>query len=592
MLVRRIILFGLLAVRLGAWELPHGWETQAPTQEQINVALDVAEHEGWVAVTPALRDGTLRAYEQGRTDAAAAWLGLTRWAQLLEEREDRFVPRWMTAINAEKVGHANMPRRYFPPATLLGAHVSRPLAQWLLANRRFTDKFFELLSPCDYLPAVLTILDQLFTADPKHFQTYAQLALAIAVVYDLPPPPDWPHAQVSQAALPRRLPAPLEAFAFFTKADETGHTLHKLSQLDADTLKFVVDVAAPFPELLWAQEVISDPLKNLAKTYSAVSYRRDREQSNQYQWPDLTYDLPHILGEGGICVDQAYFATEVGKARGVPTIFFHGDGNDARHAWFGYLDSRKQWVLDAGRYEEQNLVTGIARDPQTWGNLSDHELAFLSDGFRALPAYASSRVHAGIAAIYLSVQKAPEALAAARQAVRFERRNLDAWEILLSAQATLTNDPKTREGVLREAANAFDRYPDLNSQFRLQIADSLRRRGETSAADQEERQLARRNQGNRTDLTTAEAALILQRAMTEKPLAEQLQVYNQLVRQYGRDGGTGFYDEVTRPFVTNLVREGHQSEALIALNQARQALQPEFGSQLDLEMNKLATTLQ
>ncbi len=581
----------MLGVRLGAWELPTGWEAHAPTPEQVATVLAAAEHEGWAAVAPGLRDGALRTYQKGQTDAASAWLGLARWAALFAEREDHFVTRWIAAINAAKVGHPNMARRYFPPDRALAAYASRPLTLWLLTDRKFTAKFFALLSPCDHLPTVLNILDQTYTADPKRFQTYAQLALAIAVVYDVPPPPDWPHAQVSPAALPRRLAPPLEAFEFFIKADQTGKTLHKLAKLDAETLKFVVDAAAPFAELRWAQEIINTPLRNLPKTYSSVSYRRDRAQNNQNTWPGPTYDLPHILGDGGICVDQAYFATEAGKARGVPTILFLGEGNDGRHAWFGFLDGAQKWQLDAGRYEQENFVTGVAHDPQTWGTLSDHELAFLSEGFRANASYESSRLHTAIAATYLELKNVPAAAVAARKAVGFERRNVDAWEILLAAQAAAGTDAKAREGLLREAAAALDRYPDLNTQFRRRIADSLRARGEISAADFEERQIARRNQSDRNDLTITQAALILNRAMAEKPLAEQMQTYTQLVRQYGSDAGTGFYDALTQPFVRRLVHDGHKPEARTALDQTRKALAPKAGTQLDLEMTKLAATL-
>jgi hypothetical protein len=591
---RRIALTVLLVVgvaRLGAWELPAGWETRPPDAAQLATVLDAAEHEGWATVAPTLRDGALRAYEKDKTDAAGAWLGLARWAELLAEPERQFVPRWIDAINAAKVGHSNMARSYHPPATPLSAHVSPALTRWLLADRKFTDKFFGLLSPCDYLPAVLNALDKIFTADPQRFQTYAQLALAIAVVYDVPPPPGWPHAQVSQAVLPRRLPEPVAAFAFFVRADQTGKTLHPLAKLDADTLKFVVDVAAPFSELEWAQKMITYPLPSLAKSYTVVSYRTDRMQNDQNMWLGDTYDLPHILGAGGICVDQAYFATEAGKARGVPTIFFRGEGNDGRHAWFGYLDDRQKWQLDAGRYEEGNFVTGLAHDPQTWGNLSDHELTFLSEGFRAYPTYALSRLHAGIAATYLELKRAAPALAAARKAVGAERRNVDAWETLLAAQAATGADVKAREGVLHEAASALQRYPELNAQFRQRLADSLRTRGETSAADLEEKQIARNNQRDRSDLSTAQAALILKRATDTKPLSEQMQVYAGLVRQYGHDAGTGFYDAVTKPFVSRLALAGHKTEARLALDEARKELAPEAGSQLAEEMTKLAATL-
>ncbi len=584
----------LLAVPLGAWEPPAGAEARPPTPEQTAAVLDAAAREGWAAAVEPLRATALRAYAAGKTDVASAWLGLARWAALFAEREREFVPRWAAAINAAKVGHSNMPRSYYPPDDLLGDHASRPLQKWLLADRAFTAKFFALLSPCDHLPAVLDTLDKLYTADPKRFSTYAQLALAIAVVYDVSPPPDWPHAQVSAAVLPRKLPAPAEAFAYFTKADEAGRTLHKLAQLDASTLKFVVDAAAPPDELDWVRQTVTPPLARLADTYGLVRYRTDREQNNVNMWPGAAYDLPHILADGGICVDQAYFAAEAGKARGVPTVIFHGEGNDGRHAWFGYLDGRQRWQLDAGRIPEENFLTGLARDPQTWAMFSDHELAFLTESFRAQPAFALSRLHTDFAQTYLGLKRAPESLAAARKAATAERRNPDAWEALLAALTATGADAKAREAALYEAASAFTRYPDLNARYRQRAADSLRARGETSAADNEERLIARRNERDRADLATAQAALTLSRATdgpAAQPLAGQMKTYAQLTRQFGRDAGVGFYDQIVQPFVARLVREGHKPEARAALKQARDVLAPPTGTQLDKEMEKLEATL-
>src|SRR5690606_16565323 len=163
-----------------------------------------------------------------------------------------------------------------------------------------------------------------------------------------PPPPIWPHGQVAAQALPRKLPPPAEAFTWWIRQEQLGRTYHKLSRLGADELKFVVDVAAPFPELEWAQGVADYPLAQLARAYTMVRYRNDR--LTVPVWPGRTYKLPEILAEGGICSDQAYFATQVGKARGVPTLLIYGAGNDGRHAWFGFLDASQKWHLGAGRY--------------------------------------------------------------------------------------------------------------------------------------------------------------------------------------------------------------------------------------------------
>ncbi len=591
MLSRCALIFLLLGGRLAAWDMPADWPLNAPTPAQIAIVLAAADQEGWPAVAPALRLKALRAYEANRPDAAGAWLGLARWAVLLGEPENHFVPRWIDAVVAARANHANMPRSYHPPGTPLAAHAGRPLVAWLLGNPKFTDKFFGVLSPCDYLPAVLDILDQIHTAEPARFQTYAQLALAIAVVYDVPPPPGWPHGQVSQAALPRRLPAPTEAFAFFAQADQAGLTLQHLARLDADVLKFVVDAAAPFPELKWAQQSVRFPLPDLVRSYEAVSYRLDRLQAAQNDWPGTTYTLPQILKEGGICVDQAYFATETGKARGVPTLLFAGAGVDSRHAWFGYLDGQQHWQLDAGRYAEAKLVTGMARDPQTWGILTDHELMYLADGFRGRATYPLSRLNTDIAAAYLAVGQAPAAVTAARKAANYERLNSEAWETLLDAEHAAGADARTRETTLREAALALEKFPDLNAQFRQRIADSLRARGETSAADFEEKQIARKYQDGRSDLGIATAVTAMQRVGADQTVAEQMHVFGQLMNQIDHDAGTAFFDRVARPFVVRLNHEGHPTEARAALAQTRNALNPAADSQLDQEMGKLAATL-
>jgi len=430
-------------------------------------------------------------------------------------------------------------------------------------------------------------LNDLHRADPPRFRSHANLALAIAVVYDVPPPPAWPHGQVTAEALPRKFPAPLEAFAWWIKQDQAGRTLHKLARLTAAELKFVVDTPASLAELEWAQRTADFPLGQLAHAYTMVRYRQDRLANNTPIWPGPTYRLHEILAAGGICADQAYFATQVGKARAVPTLLFYGAGTDSRHAWFGFLDAGQKWRLDAGRYAEQRFVTGYARDPQTWRVFSDHELQFLSQRFRELPAFAQSRVQATFAAEYLALGKASAAGAAARRAVNFERRNQAAWETLVAAARQEGRDAKTVENLLREAALAFQLFPDLEAQYVNRVADSLRARGETSAAEAEVSRIARKNRSERRDLSVQQARDIVHRAMSTQPLAEQIDSYNTVIDRYGRGAGIGFFDEVVVGFAEHLLQLNQRGEALKAVERARRALKVEPNSQLASELEKL-----
>ncbi|MEO5958971.1 MAG: hypothetical protein ABIR80_07625, partial [Opitutaceae bacterium] len=236
---------------------------------------------------------------------------------------------------------------------------------------------------------------------------------------------------------------------------------------------------------------------------------------------------------------------------------------------------------------EQRFVTGLARDPQTWREFSDHELQFLAEKFRSLPSYRQSRLHAGFAAEYLAGGDAPAAAAAARKAVNFERRNEAGWEILIAAAQKQGRDAKTVESLLREAALAFRSSPDLEAAYTARVSESLRTRGETSAADEELKHIARKNESGRSDLSIQQARDLLLRAIATQTLTEQIRSYNSILSAHGSGAGIGFFDQVVAPFVQHLVQLRQPAEAARALDRARQTLRVEPNSQLDAEFRTL-----
>ncbi len=597
---RAVFLFVALLLPVGVLRaaeapslVPAAEALNVPTAARVAALAAAGGEERWGDVAAAARAAALAAYAQDRTQAAGAWLNLQRWAGLFGEPQRDFVGRWIPVLVAVKANHPNMPGRFATSEQPMGASVPAELRAWLMGNAAVSDEFFSLLSPVDYVPGVFGVLTDLYQADPARFRDYPSLALALAVVYDVPPPPDWPHGQVSAGALPRRLRPVREAFAWWVREDKAGRTHHRLNRLGADELKFVVDAAAPAAELEWSQRTVTLPLADFAKVYPLVRYRMERVQAQAYLWPGPTYRLADILQTGGICVDQAYFATEAGKARGIPTLLFRGAGLDGRHAWFGYLDAEQRWQLDAGRYAEQRFVTGLVQDPQTWTGLSDQELKFLSGRFRALPAFAQSRVHSLVAAELLRGGNAGAAAASARKAVNYEGRNLEAWETLLAAQQAQKLRPEQTEATLREAAQAFQKagIPDLEIGYLNRLITSLRGRGQTSQADFEEKQLVRKYQSGRTDLAIQQAGEMLKRSFATQTVAEQIKTYNAAVDNYGRGAGIEFFDEIVVVFAEHLQQLREPAAALEAVQRARGTLRVEAGKQLEREMTALETRL-
>ena len=329
----------------------------------------------------------------------------------------------------------------------------------------------------------------------------------------------------------------------------------------------------------------------VVQAFDGLDQDADRAEQERYVWGGGNYTLSAILDTGGICIDQAYFATQVGKARAVPTLLFRGEGMDGRHAWFGFLDGNQHWQLDAGRFGETAFVTGYTRDPQTWGEISDHELQFLTERFRSTPAFHSSRVHQQIAADYVAARQYAAAIRAAWKAIKFEPRNLDAWATVLDAQAGQGDGRKLVEVTLYQAVAAFTHYPDLEALFSGRLCRSLRARGQLSAADFEEDRVLAKNRLLRRDLELLQAHDRLAQAMTTRPLAENIRMYDKLVDTLGRGAGIEFYDRIVTLFVSELLDRHEPGEARKAALHARAMLYVPRGSQLESEFNQLFRTL-
>lgn len=594
-MLKRLLFTGFLSfASLAAQEalvIPEQELARLPAPARIAGLVDRAAAQGWGSVMPALRKGAQQAYETN-SGYAAQWYYLYRWARLLGTPHGKSVEDWIKAVDAARVGHPNMAARYpHRPGSLAGG-LARELQLALLGNAALSEEFFQLLLPVDNPAEVLGILQQIHRAEPALFAAYPSLALAVAVVHDVPPPPLWPHGQVSAAKFPRRPPPPEQLFAYLARLDRANGTAHKLARLPAGELKFLVDIVTPFPELDWARKNVAPGLADLGKAYDLVKYRQDRITHSHYDWPGATYTLAAVLQAGGICVDQAYFASTVGKAKGIPTIMFRGAGLDGRHAWFGYLDAGQRWQLDCGRYAEQKYVTGLAFDPQTWGDINDHELGFITERFRALPTYRLSVLHAEFAGDYLREGRLDLALKAARESVNRDRRNLDGWEILLAAQkAKAPADLRAQEAILREAVLAFPKYPDLEISFSRRLIEVLRRRGETSLAAVEEERLGRKYQAARQDLSIGQAAAVLRRSTQTDDLATQIRLFNRTLDTQGAGAGIDFYDNVVAPFVLHLAQQGQVPAALQALERAKRTLRVEPGSQVEGEIAAMAARL-
>jgi len=261
--------------------------------------------------------------------------------------------------------------RYFPEIEkrLSSSETQRRFAAWLLANPAFTERLLLALKPRDDVARALEIVYGLCRSSEKQVKRYPELAIAFAVVWDAYP--------VDNQLL-------VNSFKYYTRY--ASKMRFDLRALPYEVTKYVVDTQRPVLERLWALKQYGSS-GNVGRLYKMVQYdHRAYERGEEREIRQHEYTLQNIRRYKGLCTDAAVFASEVGKAAGVPSVYVSGPTESGiGHAWVGFLRKRgKQhlWDQDSGRIDKEPAWAGSVKDPQEDVTVSAHELALALNALR------------------------------------------------------------------------------------------------------------------------------------------------------------------------------------------------------------------
>lgn len=222
-----------------------------------------------------------------------------------------------------------------------------------------TDVAFLINDDDDRAGAIRTIL-ALHAKFAERIADYPALVAAIAAVRDRP-------LAVRANENTKQAPPVETVFAYFV--GNQGKINADLKNGPPEALAFVVDETPDPGEMAWALDrYAGNPQVGLL--YGSIQY--DDEHFLEGRPKRLTtegFSLQNIARVGGVCVDQAYFASMVGKAIGVPTVMVYGEAETGTaHCWVGYIRGsrgRGQWDMSQGRYDEAKFLSGQVRDPRS-----------------------------------------------------------------------------------------------------------------------------------------------------------------------------------------------------------------------------------
>mgnify|MGYP006275839831 CR=1 FL=1 len=357
---------------------------------------------------------------------------------------------------------------------------------------------------------------------------------------------------------------------------------YDLSDLTVSELRFLVDHSLADSEFEWARKNVTTARSSFEKVFDSIRYDTKRIQARQYNWPFPTYRMEDIKKQGGICVDQAYFAVMAGKAKGIPTLFFTGQGDSGGHAWFGYLESLGRWKNDCGRYRQERYTVGTALDPQTWLPITDAELDFVANSRERSETYRQVKLWTDFAINFPGEQG--EAILA--EALRIQPDFLPAWEFkgkLLEKKS----DFGAQKTFWEDFVKRFYRYPDLRVRGQERLLELARSEGNETAAKNYEKQILIQNRAQRFDLSIGSVASQLEECISEGDWSRANEAYRQALREFkGQAGGELFYSLI-RPFVLSAVEARQFAIAKKSVADAKKTLKAEKGSLVAIDLLEL-----
>jgi hypothetical protein len=166
----------------------------------------------------------------------------------------------------------------------------------------------------------------------------------------------------------------------------------RLRWLPWEYLVFVVDHRTPLDEREWAQKYYQTARRTVKSWHQDVPYDMNMLRGEQDPASGLKprlagkpYTLANIRKEGGVCAQQADFASRVAKSVGVPAVFCWGkSAYRGLHAWWMFVQiqsATKEHIrfslVSDGRiqgFEKDQFFFGNVIDPQTGQQMIDREM--------------------------------------------------------------------------------------------------------------------------------------------------------------------------------------------------------------------------
>ena len=395
--------------------------------------------------------------------------------------------------------------------------------RWLASRPRFASQLMLSLGPTDAPDRVMELVKVIRDEEGKNRNAddWASLASAMVLVWD----DSSTEERGDEADKPNVLQATL-LYRYYTNAG--ARLKFDAKTLPFELLTYTVDTPLDRDEIVWAldqygkRSAVGGVYFDVPYDTDALFVHGDRAISGK------PYTLPNLVRIGGVCVDQAYFATMVGRAMGIPSTPVVGRGNSGDgigHAWVGYLEStrdRTVWNFTDGRYEAHLYFRGEAFDPQLRQRISEVEVALTAESLRFKP---TDRLLSSALTNFADLLEIDERAALFMRAIDLYPGNRGAWQALAQMGAKRTLQPSQMQQ-LGDAVGRYmvKAYPDFAMEL-LRTTNSGRGTAQQDAALVNMKPMFAHRPDLVAELTLAQGDL----ARQEKQFGEALRLYGSVI---------------------------------------------------------------
>ena len=232
---------------------------------------------------------------------------------------------------------------------------------WLLAQEDLAARFCRALSRTDKPAAavgVLRALKNVKGVSEKEYLENFEMAIAYALVWDDYAWLYWTGLDAPQGRME-------ETYKYYLTSDNGRKLRFSPARLPHELLRHMVDHPLSAEERSYAVRKYATRA-SLGSVFFDVKWIKTAGSMARGKHKSLPYTLPNIKKLGGVCMEQAYYASSVAKVLGVPAVYCHGTGLRGEHAWVGllrYSGGRYHWDFAAGRYPYDRYWKGETFDP-------------------------------------------------------------------------------------------------------------------------------------------------------------------------------------------------------------------------------------